>query len=220
MRGDSKATIKIGGVDYSVDVTKTPYLESFVQMQRSTQPAATEFIHRPIDLFDVAIKGVELGYRQCFRSLPPDLCQYRTLFQTYDFLKVDILRKLSIDQVIANLKAGKSDYDPDERRQISGNKRLARDTAFQLLYLILFYPFEDKTREGMKLFNAVMFVVSHPGTFKYRAKRVVRLAFEERFGITVKQRLRLDQWNTGEDLNDATTDEDPDCYFYSSDDSF
>lgn len=57
-----------------------------------------------------------------------------------------------------------------------------------------------------------MFVVSHPGTFKYKTKRVVRAAYEMRFNITMKQRSRLDEWekkgaDSGED--DATTEEDP-----------
>lgn len=81
---------------------------------------------------------------------------------------------MSINEVIANLKVGKADYDPEERRSIPGNKSLARDTAFQLLYLTLHTHFGDESKDSMNLFNAVMFVVSHPGTFKYRTKRVTR----------------------------------------------
>jgi hypothetical protein len=44
----------------------------------------------------------------------------------------------------------------------------------------------------MKLFNVVMFVVSYLGTFKYRIKRVICVAYEERFRLTTKQRARLD----------------------------
>ena len=225
---DLKATFKIGGVNYRVDVSKIPYLASVVQRQKVTEPGATEFIHEPINLFDVALKGVESGYRQCFRSLPTNLSQYRALFETYKFLDVDILSGLSIDQVIANLKVGKSDYDPEERRTIRGNKSLARDTAFQLLYLILNAQFPDETKDSMKLFNAVMFVVSHPGTFKYRTKRVVRDAFEERFRVTFKQRARLNEWDKGEAANDAadvTTEEEPyyhfdSDYYFDSDSSY
>jgi hypothetical protein len=221
-RDDLKATIRIGSMDYNVDVSKIPYLASFVRLQKVTRPDATEFIHEPINLFDVALKGVESGYRQCFRSLPTNLSQYRTLFETYKFLNVDVLSGLSIDEVIANLKVGKADYDPEERRPIPGNKSLARDTAFQLLYLILYAQFGDGTKDSMKLFNAVMFVVSHPGTFKYRTKRVIRVAYEERFRVTIKQRARLDQWEKGEaanDATDATTEEEPD-YYFDSDRSF
>ena len=220
---DLKATIRIGDMDYSVHLSKIPYLASFVRLQKVTQPEATKFVHEPINLFDIALKGVESGYRQCFRSLPTDLSQYRTLFETYRFLNVDVLSGLSIDGVIANLKVGKADYDPEERRPIPGNKSLARDTAFQLLYLILHAQLGDETKDSMKLYNAVMFVVSHPGTFKHRTKRVIRVAFEERFRPTTKQRARLDQWEKGEAANyatDATTEEEPDYYFDSDDYSF
>lgn len=67
----------------------------------------------------------------------------------------------------------------------------------------------------MTLFNAVMFVVSHPGTFKYRTKRVIRIAYEERFRPTLKQRARLDQWEKGENTiysTDATTEEEFDYF--------
>lgn len=129
---------------------------------------------------------------------------------------------MSINEVIANLKVVKADYDPEERRPIPGNKSLARDTAFQLLYLILHTQFEDESKDSMKIFNAVMFVVSHPGTFKYRTKRVTRVAYEERFRLTTKQKARLDQWEKGETVNnatDVTTEEEPD-YFFDSDYSF
>ncbi|KAI9705149.1 MAG: hypothetical protein M1812_008293 [Candelaria pacifica] len=219
---DLKTTIRIGDVDYSINVFKIPYFASFVRLQKVTQPEATEFIHELINLFDVALKGVEMGYRQCFRSLPTDLSQYRMLFETYKFLNVDVLSGMSINEVIANLKVGKSDYNPEERRPIPGNKSLARDTAFQLLYLILHTEFGDELKDSMKLFNAVMFVVSHPGTFKYRTKRVTRVVYEERFRLTTKQKARLDQWEKGETVNnatDVTTEEEPD-YFSDSDYSF
>lgn len=217
---DLEATIRIGDVDYSVPMSKIPYLASFVRLQKVAHPEATEFIHEPIQLFDVALKGVESGYRQCFRSLSTELSQYRTLFETYKFLNVDVLSGLSIDEVIANLKVGKADYDPEERRPVPGNKRLARDAAFQLLYLILHGQFGDEKKESMKLFNAVMFVVSHSRTFKYRTKRVIRVAYEERFRLTTKQRARLDQWEKGEAAEcatDATTEEEADHYFDSDD---
>ena len=163
-----------------------------------------------------------MGYRQCFRSLPTDLSGYRILCETYKFLNVDVLSGMSINEVIANLKVGQADYDPEERRSIPGNKSLARDTAFQLLYLILHIQFEDESKDSVKLFNAVMFVVSHSRTFQYRTKRVTRVAYEERFRLTTKQKARLDQWEKGETVNDATdvtTEEEPD-YGFGSEYSF
>lgn len=65
----------------------------------------------------------------------------------------------------------------------------------------------------MKLFNALMFAVSHPGTFKNRTKRVVRDAYEARFGLTAnaKQRETLDHWDkksAGSGEADATIEEE------------
>ncbi len=59
-----------------------------------------------------------------------NLSQYHTLFATYKFLDINILSGLSINEVVANLKVGRMDYDPKERQRISGNKGLARNTAF------------------------------------------------------------------------------------------
>ena len=217
-----KTAIRVGGVDYSLHVSKIPYLASFVTLQKAAQPETTEFIHGPIPLFDVALKGLESGYRQCFRSLPVDLSQHRTLCETYKFLNIDVLNHMSLDAIIVNLKVGKADYDVDYGyRPIRGNKELARDTAFQLLYLMLLGQLENETKDVQKLYNAVMFVVSHPGTFKYRTKRVIRAAYEMRFSITMKQRSRLDEWEmkgAGSGEDDATTEEEP--AYYDSDEAF
>jgi hypothetical protein len=198
-------------------------LASLVKLQKDAQPETTEFIHGPIPLFDIALRGIESGYRQCFRSLPVNLSEYRTLCETYKFLSVDVLNHMSLDAIIVNLKVGKTEYDVDYGdRPIRGNKKLARDTAFQLLYLMLLGQLENETKDVQKLYNAVMFVVSHPGTFKYKTKRVIRAAYEMRFSITMKQRLRLDEWEkkgAGSGEDDATTEEEP-AYDYDSDSSF
>jgi hypothetical protein len=44
---------------------------------------------------------------------------------------------MSINKIITNLKVDKADNNLEERQLISGNKSLARNTAFKLLYLIL-----------------------------------------------------------------------------------
>ena len=114
---------------------------------------------------------------------------------------------MSFNEIIANLKAGRTDYE------LEGNKRLARDTAFQLLFLMLHGQFEDEVKDSAKLFNAVEFVVSHSGTFKYLTRPVIRAAHEERFKVTAKQKMRLDKWEKGEDANhaaDISTEEEPD----------
>ena len=216
-------TIRIGDVRYDIDVSKIPYLLSFVDFQANAQPQSTELVHDPIPLFDIALKGIESGYRQCFRSLPADLSQHRILCDTYDFLRVDVLGGQSINDIFRDLKSGQSDYDHEERREIKGDKSRARDTAFKLLYLILQWDFKDEMQDSVKVFNAVLYLVSHAATFKWRTRSVVRAAYEERFVISTKQTAGLDKWEKKdtaklavEDAGDVTTEEEKsDCYYTS-----
>ena len=219
-----KTAITIGDASYNIEVLKIPYLASFVDFQTKAQPQTTEFIHGPIPLFDVALKGIESGYRQCFRSLLPDLSQFNLLCDTYELLCVDILGAQHIDEIISDLKSGQDDYDRDERREIKGNKSKARDAAFKLLYLMLRGDFENETRDSAKVFNAVLYLVSHSATFKQRTRRVVRAAYEERFVVSTKQAARLDQWEkkdaaklAAEDAEDVTTEEEESDRLYDSD---
>jgi hypothetical protein len=216
-------------VHYDIEISKIPYLSSFVNFQDNAQPQSTEYVHGPIPLFDVALKGIESGYRQCFRSIPADLSQHHTLCETYEFLGVDILGGQSINEIFNDLKSGKTDYELEYKyyRAVKGNKSKARDTAFKLLYLILLGEFKDEMKDSAKVFNAVLFVVSHSGTFKWRTRSVVRAAYEERFVLSTKQRVRLDQWEKGDaakraedDDGDATTEEEVSDYYYNSDDSY
>ncbi|KAF1813560.1 hypothetical protein P152DRAFT_434802 [Eremomyces bilateralis CBS 781.70] len=219
----SKTKIRIGGVVYSLDVSKIQYLASFVRLQKASDPNSTELVHHGIPLFDIAVKGTESGYRSCFRSLPPEVSQYRTLCETYKFLNVDVLDGLSLNEIISNLKVGRTDYSYDE--PVKGNMRLARDAGFQLLYLLLVGQLEDEMKNRNQLFNAVQFVVSHLRTFKYTTRQMVRAAYEARFRLSPKQRAGLNQWQD-KGINDPDADTTPDeesgDYYdsFDSDDSF
>lgn len=78
-------------------------------------------------------------------------------------------------------------------------------------------------RIALKSFNAVLYLVSHAATFKWRTRSVVRAAYEERFVISTKQTAALDKWEKKdtaklavEDAGDVTTeDEKSDCYYTS-----
>jgi hypothetical protein len=209
-------------VHYDIEVSKIPYLSSFVNFRENAQLQSIEFVHVPIPLFNVALKGIESGYRQCFRSIPTDLSQHHTLCETYDFLGVDILGGQSISEIFRDLKSGKTDYELEYiyYRVVKGNKSKARDTAFKLLYLILLGEFKDETEDSVKVYNAVLFVMSHSGTFKWRTRTVARAAYEERFVVSMKQRAGLDQWEkrnaaklAAEDDGDATTEEEKISYY-------
>ncbi|KAI4641844.1 uncharacterized protein J4E79_011615 [Alternaria viburni] len=211
--------ITIGDVKYDVDLSQIPYLSSFADFQAKAQPDVTDLVHGPIPLFDVALKGIQSGYRQCFRNLPPELQQYHVLCETYEFLGIDVLDKRRIDQIFSDLRLCRIDWDP-ENEDTKGVKSKARDAAFRLLYLILLGEFEDDKMNGDKAYNAVLFVLSHPATFKSRTRTVVRAAYEERFVVSRKQIKRLDQWLKGDAADDSeevttTEEESPEDYYVS-----
>ncbi|EEQ35705.1 hypothetical protein McanMca71_007571 [Microsporum canis] len=218
-----KTTLKIGDTFYDVDISAIPYLSSFVRSQRLAQPQNTTLVHGNIALFDIALKGLESGYRQCFRSLRGDIPQYHTLCETYDFLGVDVLAGQSIDGIFADLRACKPDYDFEyERyRAVRGDKSRARDAAFRLLFLIICSEFRDEKKDAAKVYNAVLFVVSHPGTFKQATRTAVRSVFDERFVVSTKQRSQLDRWKKEDAINsgDENTTEDEYSEPYLSDES-
>ena len=90
--------------------------------------------------------------------------------------------------------------------------------------MILLGDFKNETRDSAKVFNAVLYLVSHSATFKWRTRRVVRAAYEERFVISTKQIARLDEWEKKdaaklavEDAGDVTTEEEGSDGYYDSD---
>jgi hypothetical protein len=184
-----------------------------------------ELVHGPIAHFDIALEGMEFGFRQCFRSLPPDLAQHHALCETYEFLCIDVLGGQSLNEIIGGLKAGKKDHKRMDKllKFIKADRSKARDAAFKLLYLILRGEFEDETKDSTKVYNAVMFIVSHAHTFQSRTRKVVRAAYEERFFVSVKQRAGLDKWEKtdaaelaeeDEDENDVTTEEEEEPIYF------
>jgi hypothetical protein len=173
--------ITIGGKKYPIDISRIPYLSSFDAFQRKAQPSNTEPIHGPIPLFDVALKGLELGYRHCFRDIPADISQHHVFCDTYDLLGVDMLGGRTFDGLVEDLKAGKSGYELEYKYYTStrGDKTKARDAAFKFLYLLMLEEFQDEQQASVKVYNAVLFIVSHPATFGPRSRAVVRLTYEE-----------------------------------------
>ncbi len=123
-----------------------------------------------------------------------------------------------------DLRACKEDYELEYKRYeiVEGDKSKARDSAFKVLYLILLGKFDDERKEAAKMFNVVLFIVSHSGTFKWRTRKIIRAAYEERFVVSQKQQARLDQWLKWDDADDiesdVTTEEEPSGYYSDSDD--
>lgn len=203
---------------YETDLSQIPRLASLVLNSGDSPAQSTPIIHEAIPLFDVALKGIELGYRQCFRSMSSDVTRYHTLCDTYDFLHVDVCKGRTLGEIIKDLKAGQgSSYDEDRDRS------KARDAAFKLVYSILQDTFQSNDKHKNTIFNAVLFVVSHPGTFKWKTRNAVRAVYERRFMLSVKQRVNLDRWHkldssgrVDTDEDDVTTEEE-DLYLYDSD---
>ncbi|KAH8199452.1 hypothetical protein TruAng_006390 [Truncatella angustata] len=168
--------------------------------------------------------GLTKGPRQIFRSIPPNLDEYRVICRSLDFLSVDLLKGKTLRTVMDDFRSGKSDWDAEERHRISGQKSLARDSAFRLIYLFL----SERSNLGLKdrdvAYNAVLFVISHSGIFWLRARKMVREAHEARFPVSEKQRKSLDKWpleiHGGEGLEEEDDTPASGFFDYDSDWSF
>ena len=218
MAAPERTDIEIGGKPYNISTTSMPYFASYIDFQRRSGLAADK--HGDIPLFDAAFQGVESGFRRFFRILGTDLTEYSTLCDTLDFLCIDTLGGRSIASISEDLKSGKGWYDDAYKPPlfVRGQKERARDSAFRLLYLLLKTDLEDETKTRQKMYEAVLFVVSHRGIFKYHARKTIRTAYEERFDVSEKQRKILDKWpvlvlEPGTDGmwsdDDVTTEDDP-----------
>lgn len=175
--------------------------------------------------------AIRKGPRQFFCRLSGNLSDYRSLCQQLKSLPPETVSQVlggvsfTYKDIKADLRLGKPDYDPDERREIKGIKTAARDAAFRLVYMLLSGDARDEHRNAA--YNAAFFVVSHSRTFGARTRQVVRAAFEDRFLISAKQRSMMDKYinqrgiiddvNKGEDdttpAEDFCFDSDSD-YFY------
>lgn len=162
--------------------------------------------------------AIRKGPRQFFCRLPGNLSNYRFICQQLKSLSPEAVSKVlarisfTYKDIMADFRLGKSDYDPDERREIDGVKTVARDAAFRLVYMLL--SGDARAEDRNAAYNATFFVVSHSRIFGARTRRMVREAFEDRFSVTGKQRSMMDKFSkTGivEDVDggeDETTEED------------
>ena len=175
----SNTIIRIEDVHYDINVFKISYLLSFIDFQANTQPQSTELVHNPIPLFNIALKGIESDYCQCFCSLPADLSQHCILCDMYDFLHIDVFDEQFINEIFCDLKSDQSDYDCKKRWEIKNDKLKMCDTAFKLLCLILLRNFKNEMQNNAKVFNAVLYIVSHVVTFKWRMRSVVQAVYEK-----------------------------------------
>ncbi|OTA92296.1 hypothetical protein M434DRAFT_74775, partial [Hypoxylon sp. CO27-5] len=202
--------IQVGATEYLVDTKKIPYFESFINFQQKSGQNTTPVpVHNDIPFFHVINYGVSNGFRQFFRRMPTQLSDYHILCERLEFLAVEVVpagRK--IHDIMLDFRGAKNDYDKQERREIQGNRSLARDSAFRLLYLFLLGEFESGARDSNAAYQATLFVVSHPRIFRYRTRKMVKEAFEERFVASEKQRDSLDKWPISEPSSDRWEEDD------------
>lgn len=154
--------------------------------------------------------------------MPAQLSDYRTLCETLRFLGIDVLVSRNVRDIMDDMRKGKSEWDYECRSNLGGQKSLARDSAFRLLYGFLMGEFNS--RDNNSTYNATLFAVSHPGIFRSRTRTMVRMAFEDRFPVSEKQRKNLDKWpvsepsRAGSEGDGTTVAEESD--YYDSDYSF
>ena len=207
MTSPKRIDIEVGGKSYNISITSIPYFASYADVQRHSGQTTEK--HDDIPLFEVAYQGVEQGFRYCFRKLGTDLTEYHALCDTLDLLCIDTLGGRSIDAISEDLKSGKGYYDSEERRFVRVSKAEARESCFRLLYAIMTVDFEHETKTRQKVYNAVLFVVSHRAIFKYYARKTIRAAYEERFYLSEKHRGSLEKWPLTEPgTGDAWSDHD------------
>lgn len=121
-----KTTCKIGDTFYNIDISKIPYFWATVGFEHLSPLQSADFNHEDIALFDVALRGLESGYREYFCSLRGNISQYQILCQTYAFLRVDVLAGQSINDILADLRICESDSKLEDENA----KFKARDAAF------------------------------------------------------------------------------------------
>ncbi|GAW18434.1 hypothetical protein ANO14919_079090 [Xylariales sp. No.14919] len=226
----SKMSVQVGTAMYDVDLKVMPYFKSYEKPQQPSDKDSSPLKHDSIPLFDEVFRGLSKGPRELFRLVPNRLSEHRVLCNTLKLLGVDILEGRTLRHIMDDFRSGKDDWDPDGWGKVGGLKSVARDSAFRLLYMFLSNSVSSELRDKNMAYNAALFVISHRGIFRYRARSMVLAAFTDRFGVSEKQRKNLDKWplkessfeGSEESATSVSEDTGPEDYFnyYDSDDSF
>ena len=91
--------------------------------------------------------------------------------------------------------------------------------------MLLLGEFKDEVKDAVTMFNAILFVMNHSSTFKWRTRicRKDGVRYKGRFVVTEKRKMPLDDWASKgrdgeEDIDeDITTEENPSDGYYSDD---
>lgn len=210
----------IGECEYTLKKSELPpYLESLVAFKSSSRndndsgdDKSQRFaLDDPIAELEAALAGIQDGYRSIFPLLKTDAVRYQTLCATYDFLLVDVASELPIANLVEELKYTRQ-YGGDEGR---GSLAQSRDAAFKLIYIVLTTETQE-VKDLNRIYDAVLYVVSHPRTFTLDMRTVVLEAYLDRFPTSRKQRDNLETWSN-KFATDFADSEDEDYFAMSYD---
>jgi len=200
--GKGTITVIIGGEHHLINPNTIPLFKTLMA-SRPPGSEKTPFIHNGIPFFKAINYSVQNRLQNLFQRIPHQLRDYRTLCKTLDSLSINVHQGLNLQDTTKLLKVESDDYDPKEQRVIKSSKTGARNTAFRFVYLLLKGRSSSQpslssspalsTQDQTVAYNAVSYVVSHHRIFSYKARKMVREAFEAAFPLTYKQRLALDK---------------------------
>lgn len=103
MQDNSIVSIQIRATEYTINVTRITYFESFMQFNQASGQISTQLpTHREIPFFDIINDGMQNGFRQFFRRMPVKLDNYHTFCDTLDFLRIDVLSGRNLHNIMAD----------------------------------------------------------------------------------------------------------------------
>lgn len=185
---DDEDVAKFRCLDYyfslTVELTKIPYLEilahskDFMEKPDSNGVIILSESSCDPELLKVVIKYIRTDRPLCLFTGLPDNSNPSKLFDLLDYLCVE-KPKCSLAELNTELK------------NVASDRSLARDACVKLCWFgrELVGP-----KEQSKLYNMILFIVSHPRTFYLRLRRVTFNWYMQYFQITEKQRNILQCW--------------------------
>jgi hypothetical protein len=185
-------------------ISKVPFLETLFSGRIPSQQDADDNFKLDLDpvVLPAIFKYVTTGHCQYLLTALPTTASSSSssssgamdpasIFKTLDYLCVD-LQLPSLSDVDAALKLVRW----EEGREEHSSRVKARDAAVQLMLGISNGTFAVSTHaDSNKLFNMVLFIVSHPGTFYKRLRHWANaIAQQYLTAMTAKQRALLAEW--------------------------
>ncbi|KAJ5097166.1 hypothetical protein N7456_007887 [Penicillium angulare] len=187
--------IRIGDTEYLIEeIQRIPYFASLIRFHESSRSSIPPHVHIPY--LPIITNSIKNGLHTLFENMPSKLKDYRILCETLNFLCVDVAHNRTLQDISHDFQSKKVSRK-NKARKNHKHELIARDSAFQLLYLFLQGEFnsDSEINNSDTAYNSTMFIVSHPGLFCAQTRKMVRLAYEDRFYVTVNQLHALNNWD-------------------------